>query len=396
MAKKIVDVFRNKKIRVPFFVPDISESDKLAVMNALNSRMLTDGPQLRKFEREFAKYTGSKYAVGVSNGTAALHLALKALGLKKGDEVIIPNITFVATANSVLLTGATPVLADVNYDDMNISLDSIKQNITSKTKAILPVHIAGKICKMTQIKKIAKKNNLLLIEDCAHAIGTKLNNKHAGTFGSIGCFSFYPTKNFTTIEGGMVITNSKRIAEYVTSARSHGLTRSLADRYSKGKPWDYDIINPGFNYRLDEIRASLGLSQLKRINSLNSKRFLASKYYSKQLEEIPGIITPEIFRNKEHTYHLYIIRIKNEFGQNRDVVFKKLKKAGIHVSLHYKPLHKFSAYKNLTKTYGRLDNSEQIYKESLSLPLYPSISKKQQDLVIHNIEKYEGRRRSRY
>ena len=396
MTKKIVDVFRNKKIRVPFFIPDISKSDKLAVMNALNSHMLTDGPQLRKFEREFAKYTGSKYAVGVSNGTASLHLALKALGLKKGDEVIIPNITFVATANSVLLTGATPVLVDVNYDDMNISLDSIKQNITSKTKAILPVHIAGKICKMTQIKKIAKKNNLLLIEDCAHAIGTKLNNKHAGTFGSIGCFSFYPTKNFTTIEGGMVITNSKRIAEYVTSARSHGLTRSLADRYSKGKPWDYDIINPGFNYRLDEIRASLGLSQLKRINSLNSKRFLASKYYSKQLEEIPGIITPEIFRNKEHTYHLYIIRIKNEFGQNRDVVFKELKKVGIHVSLHYKPLHRFSAYKNLTKTYGKLDNSEQIYKESLSLPLYPSISKKQQDLVIHNIEKYEGRRRSRY
>ena len=389
MTKKIVDVFRNKKIRVPFFIPDISKSDKLAVMNALNSHMLTDGPQLRKFEREFAKYTGSKYAVGVSNGTASLHLALKALGLKKGDEVIIPDITFVATANSVLLAGATPVLVDVNYDDMNISLDSIKQNITSKTKAILPVHLAGKICKMTQIKKIAKKNNLLLIEDCAHAIGTKLNNKHAGTFGSIGCFSFYPTKNFTTIEGGMVITNSKRIAEYVTSARSHGLTRSLADRYSKGKPWDYDIINPGFNYRLDEIRASLGINQLKRINSLNSKRFLASKYYSKQLEEIPGIITPEIFRNKEHTYHLYIVRIKNEFGQNRDVVFKELKKVGIQVSLHYKPLHRFSAYKNLTKTYGRLDNSEQIYKESLSLPLYPSISKKQQDLVINNIKNYK-------
>jgi dTDP-4-amino-4,6-dideoxygalactose transaminase len=389
MTNKIVDVFHGKKTRVPFFVPDITKSDKLAVMNALNSHMLTDGPQLRKFEQEFAKYTGSKYAIGVSNGTAALHLALKASGLKKGDEVIIPDITFVATANSVLLTGATPVLVDVNYDDMNISLDSIKQNITSKTKAILPVHIAGKICKMTQIKKIAKKNNLLLIEDCAHAIGTKLNNKHAGTFGSVGCFSFYPTKNFTTIEGGMVITNSKRIAEYVTSARSHGLTRSLADRYSKGKPWDYDIINPGFNYRLDEIRASLGLSQLKRINPLNSKRFLASKYYSKQLEEIPGIITPEIFKKKEHTYHLYIIRIKNEFGQNRDDVFKKLKKVGIQVSLHYKPLHRFSAYKNLTKTYGKLDNSKQIYKESLSLPLYPSISKKQQDIVINNIKKYQ-------
>ena len=176
MTKKTMDVFHNKKIRVPFFVPDISKSDKIAVMNALNSRMLTDGPQLRKFEREFAKYTGAKYAVGVSNGTASLHLGLKALGLKKGDEVIIPDITFVATVNSVLLTGATPVLADVNYNDMNISLDSIKQNITSKTKAILPVHLAGKICKMAEIKKIVKKNNLLLIEDCAHAIGTKLNN----------------------------------------------------------------------------------------------------------------------------------------------------------------------------------------------------------------------------
>ena len=389
MTKKLVNAFSNKKIRVPFFVPDISKSDKLAVMHALNSQMLTDGPQLRKFEQEFAKYTGSKYAVGVSNGTAALHLALKALGLKKGDEVIIPDITFVATANSVLLTGATPVLADVNHDDMNISLDSIKQNITSKTKAILPVHIAGKICKMTQIKKIAKKNNLLLIEDCAHAIGTKLNNKHAGTFGSAGCFSFYPTKNFTTIEGGMIITNSKHVAEYVTSARSHGLTRSLADRYLKGKPWDYDIVNPGFNYRLDEIRSSLGLNQLKRINSLNSKRFLASKYYSKQLEEIPGITAPKNFRNKEHTYHLYIIRIKNEFGQNRDEVFKGLKKVGIQVSLHYKPLHRFSAYRKLAKMYGKLDNSKQIYKESLSLPLYPSISKKQQCLVINNIKKYK-------
>jgi len=387
MTKKIVDVFRNKKIRVPFFIPDISKSDKLAVMNALNSHMLTDGPQLRKFEREFAKYTGSKYAVGVSNGTASLHLALKALGLKKGDEVIIPDITFVATANSVLLAGATPVLVDVNYDDMNISLDSIKQSITSKTKAILPVHLAGKICKMIQIKKIAKKNNLLLIEDCAHAIGTKLNNEHAGTFGNVGCFSFYPTKNFTTIEGGMVITNSKRIAEYITSARSHGLTRGLADRYSKGKPWDYDIINPGFNYRLDEIRASLGINQLKRINSLNSKRFLASKYYSKQLEEIPGIITPRIFRKKEHTYHLYIIRIKNEFGQNRDEVFKGLKKAGIQVSVHYKPLHRFSAYKKLTKTYGKLDNSKQIYKENLSLPMYPGIPKRKLDYVVNFFKK---------
>ena len=368
-------------------MPDISKSDKLAVMNALNSPMLTDGPQLRKFEEQFARFVGSKFAVGVSNGTAALHLALKSLGLKKGDEVIVPDITFVATANSVLLTGATPVIADVSEDDMNISLDSIEKSITSRTKAILPVHLAGNICKMQQIKKIAKANNLFLIEDCAHAIGTKFNKKHAGTFGNAGCFSFYPTKNFTTIEGGMVITNSKKIAEYARLSRSHGLTRSLADRYSKGKPWEYDIINPGYNYRLDEIRASLGLNQLKRINQLNSKRLIASKYLTEKFRGIKGIITPEILTNHQHTYHLYIIRIKNEYGKNRDKVFKELKKEGIQVSLHYKPLHEFSAYKKLAKIYDKLDNSKQIYKESLSLPMYPGITKKDLNHVLDFFKK---------
>ena len=385
--KKKKDAFGNKKINVPFFVPDISKSDKLAVMNALNSPMLTDGPQLRKFEEQFARFVGSKFAVGVSNGTAALHLALKSLGLKKGDEVIVPDITFVATANSVLLTGATPVIADVSEDDMNISLDSIEKSITSRTKAILPVHLAGNICKMQQIKKIAKANNLFLIEDCAHAIGTKFNKKHAGTFGNAGCFSFYPTKNFTTIEGGMVITNSKKIAEYARLSRSHGLTRSLADRYSKGKPWEYDIINPGYNYRLDEIRASLGLNQLKRINQLNSKRLIASKYLTEKFRGIKGIITPEILTNHQHTYHLYIIRIKNEYGKNRDKVFKELKKEGIQVSLHYKPLHEFSAYKKLAKIYDKLDNSKQIYKESLSLPMYPGITKKDLNHVLDFFQK---------
>ena len=385
--KKKTDAFGNKKINVPFFVPDISKSDKVAIMNALNSPMLTDGPQLRKFEEQFAKFVGSKFAIGVSNGTAALHLALKALGLKKGDEVIVPDMTFVATANSVLLTGATPVIVDVNNDDMNISLESIKKSITSKTRAILPVHLAGKICKMPQIRKIAKENNLLLIEDCAHAIGTKLNKKHAGTFGDAGCFSFYPTKNFTTIEGGMIVTDSKKIAEYVRSARSHGLTRSLADRYSKGKPWDYDIITPGYNYRLDEIRASLGLNQLKRINQLNSKRLIASKYLTEKFRNIRGIMTPEIVTNHEHTYHLYIVRIKKEYGKNRDTVFKELKKEGIQVSLHYKPLHEFSAYKKLTKSYDNLNNSKQIFKENLSLPLYPGITKKDIDIVTDFFEK---------
>ena len=201
MKKKLVDAFSDASIKVPFIIPEITKNDKNVILNALNSRLLTDGPKLRKFESIFAKFTGAKFAIGVSNGTAALHLSLKALGLGKGSEVIIPDITFVATASSVLLTGATPVLADVD-EDLNISIASIKKSITSRTKAIIPVHFAGKSCKIKEITSIARKNGISIIEDCAHAIGAITNTKHVGTFGQAGCFSFYPTKNFTTVEGG--------------------------------------------------------------------------------------------------------------------------------------------------------------------------------------------------
>ena len=383
--RKSIDVFRNKKIRVPFFVPDISKSDKLAVMNALNSRMLTDGPLLRKFERKFAKYTGSKYAVGVSNATAGLHLSLNALGVGKGDEIIVPDMTFVATANAVLLTGATPVLTDVNMDDFCISIDSIKKSITKKTKAILPVHFAGRPCKMSKILSIAKKHDLKIIEDCAHGIGARIKRKHVGTFGDVGCFSFYPTKNITTFEGGMIITNSREIAEFVRSARNHGLTKNLHDRFSKGRPWDYDVKQPGYNYRLDEIRSSLGINQLNRINRINLLRKRACEYYNSKLTKINGVVIPKYPTNQENGFHLYIIRIQKQFGLSRDKLFQKFLKSGIRTSVHYKPLHKFTAYKRMAKVYDRLDNSNRIYNEIITLPLFPQISIKQQNAVISNI-----------
>ena len=223
MKSKKRDVFDDNSIRVPFVVPNIELSDKRAIEKALKSNLLTDGPILRKFEKAFSKFTGSKYAIGVSNATSALHLSLKSLGIGKGDEVIIPNITFVATANVVLYTGATPVLVDVNNDDINISIKSIEKSITKKTKAIIPVHFAGKSCDMFSIQKLAKKYHLEIIEDCAHAIGTKFNKTHVGNFGKTGCFSFYPTKNLTTFEGGMVITNSKTIALKIRRMRNHGI-----------------------------------------------------------------------------------------------------------------------------------------------------------------------------
>jgi len=206
------DAFSDSSIKVPFFIPQITKRDKEEVNKALDAPMLTDGPKLREFESLFAKFTGSKYAIGVSNATSALHLSLKAAGIRAGDEVIIPDMTFVATANAVLFCGAVPVLADID-DDLNISVNSIKKNLTPRTQAIIPVHMAGKAVQINAIAKIASSNELVLIEDCAHAVGAKVGSKHVGTFGDAGCFSFYPTKNITTIEGGMVITDSKEIAK---------------------------------------------------------------------------------------------------------------------------------------------------------------------------------------
>ena len=386
--KKKIDAFGDASIKVPFIIPEITKNDKNAVLNALNSRLLTDGPKLRKFESIFAKFSGAKFAIGVSNGTAALHLSLKALGIGKGSEVIIPDITFVATASSVLLTGATPVLADVD-ENLNILIPSIKKSITSRTKAIIPVHFAGKSCKINEITSIARKNTIPIIEDCAHAIGARVNSKHVGTFGQAGCFSFYPTKNFTTIEGGMVVTNSKNVADFVRYARNHGITKTLVSRFSSGKPWDYDVKNSGYNYRLDEIRASLGINQIKRVKKMNLLRKKAADYYNKKLGDIEGVIVPDKSIGAEHVYHLYVIRITRKYGITRDMLFQKLLKIGIRTSVHYKPLHRFTIFKKMAKVFDSLSNSVHAYSQILSLPLYPSISKKQQDLVINNIKKYK-------
>mgnify|MGYP001365847665 FL=1 len=386
MKKKYSDAFENNSIKVPFVVPNIELSDKRAIETALKSNLLTDGPILRKFENEFCKFTGSKYAIGVSNATSALHLSLKSLGIGKGDEVIIPNITFVATANAVLYVDATPVLVDVNDHDINISIKSIEKSITKKTKAIIPVHFAGKSCDMLAIQKIAKKNNLKIIEDCAHALGTKFNKTHVGNFGKTGCFSFYPTKNLTTFEGGMVITNSKKTASKIRSMRNHGINKSLKERFSTGYPWDFDVSELGYNFRLDEIRSSLGLNQLKRLHKMNKLRQDASRYYKKQLKSINGIKLLDDPNLKNNSCHLFVIKILKNFIMDRNLLFKYLLKNGIRTSVHYKPLNKFSFYKSKSKIYSSLEVSEQLYSKILSLPLFPQITKRELNLVINAIK----------
>jgi len=379
----------NKKssIIVPFFSPEILNDDKQKMLKILDSKILTNGPTVEKFENSFKKSTNSKNAIAVSNATSALHLSLMGLGIGKNDEVIVPNLTFLATANSVLMTGATPVLADVSFSDYNIDVTSLEKSITKKTKAIIPVHFAGKACDMNKIVKVARKNNLKIIEDCAHAIGATFKKRHVGTFGHSGCFSFYPTKNITTLEGGMIITQSKLLAEIVKITRNHGIDRTLKDRYSTGKPWEYDIKHHGYNYRMDEIRASLGMNQLKRISKINSSRRKSFQYYIEKLSDIDGIILPNTEKLEENACHLFIIRFnKEKFGLNRNKIFEALLKMGISTSVHYKPLSLFSIFKKRAKSYVPLKNSIKLYDEILSLPFYTGMTSKEQDVVIKSIK----------
>ena len=381
------DFFKDSKIKFPAYEPWISKEDEKIIGKTLKQSMLTLGPQLEKFESDFCKYSKSKYAVAVSNCTAALHLSLKALGIKTNDEVIIPDLTFVADANAVLSCNAKPVVTDINKENFFLSISNIKKNITKRTKAIIPVHIYGQVCNIEEIMDIAKDHNLKVIEDCAHAVGTFHKSKHVGTIGNTGCFSFYPTKNITTAEGGMVTTNSKEIAEKVRQLRSHGMTKSLKSRYSSEYPWVFDIVEPGYNYRLDEIRSALGISQLKRIKKINELRKKASLYYHKNLQNIPGIILPDMVKDKSHSYHLYTIRVTKPFKLSRIQLYKKLKDNGIRTTVYWMPIHEYAAYSKFAKK-SNVVNTAKIYDEILALPLFPNISKKHQDTVIEVLKSF--------
>ena len=382
------DFFGDSAIKYPAYEPWISKDDKKIVDKALGQNMLTLGPQLERFERDFSKYTKSKYAVAVSNGTAALHLSLKALGIGKNDEVIIPDLTFVADANAILACNARPVIADINKNNFFLSISNLKKSITKKTKAVIPVHIYGQVCNIEEVLDVARDYNLKIIEDCAHAIGTFHDSRHVGTIGHTGCFSFYPTKNITTAEGGMVITNSKKIADKVRQLRSHGMSKSLKSRYSSGYPWIFDITEPGYNYRLDEIRASLGISQLKRIKKINELRKNAALYYDSKLQNIPGIVLPDMVNDKTHSYHLYTIRVTKPFKSSRNQLFKKLKQAGIRTTVYWMPIHKYSAFRKFAHS-SNVKNTSKVYNEILALPLFPNISKKHQDSVINIIKSFQ-------
>lgn len=372
---------------IPFYVPWITEDDKKSMLEALDSRWLTGGPRASEFEKLFADFAGVKYAVSVNSGTAALHLAARALNLKPGDEVIVPVFTFTATANAVLYCGAKPIFADIDPKTFNISPESILDRVTEGTKAVLVVHYAGQPADMKEIMEIAKDHKLLLIEDCAHSLGASYRGKKTGGIGTVGCFSFYPTKIITTLEGGMLTTNKEGIARKAKLLREHGMTKGALDR-EKRADWHYDITDLGYNYRLNEIQAALGVSQLERAEDGVKKRVEAAKYYTRKLSKIDGIVAPYEAKNRTHIYHLYVIKILGEKrGLTRNELFKRLSHRGIGLSVHYTPLHLMTFYKKTVGcTTGSFPNAEEAYRQVLSLPIFPTITRDQIDRVVNSIK----------
>jgi dTDP-4-amino-4,6-dideoxygalactose transaminase len=325
----------------------------------------------QQFENDFNEFTGIEHCIAVSNCTAGLHLAMVALGISEGDEVIVPSLSFVATANAVRYAGAKPVFADVcSEDDLNISVESIRNKITPNTKAITVMHYGGYACDMEAILALAKEHHLYVVEDGAHAVGSSLDGKPLGGWGDIGCFSFFPNKNMTTAEGGMVVSNSEELARKLRLLRSHGMTSITWDRH-KGHAWSYDVIDLGYNYRIDEIRSALGVVQLKKLPSNNLKRRLLTEEYWRVLTEIlPEVVLPFRGYRGESACHLMPVILPE--GTVRNVVMERMKQKGIQTSIHYPPIHLFSYYKELKGTLS-LEKTEALGRRELTLPLYPGM-----------------------
>lgn len=369
---------------IPLSDIDLDNEEIEGVVKVLKSKWLSMGPVTQRFEEEFANYLGVKYAFGVSSGTAALHIAHKVLGIKKGDEVIVPSLTFVATANSVLYCGAKPVFADItSLDDFNISPVDILEKISDKTKAITIVHYGGYSCDMDAIMEIAEDHNLKVIEDAAHAPGTKYKVKKCGTIGDVGCFSFFANKNLVTGEGGMIVTNDDALAEKIRIMRSHGMTTLTWDRH-KGHAHSYDVVDVGFNYRINEVASALGLVQLKKLDGNNEKRRNIVEEYRKRFEKISKISVP--FKNHKEKSSCHIFPILLAESIKRDKFMDRLKEKGIQTSIHYPPIHLFSYYRKMFGVEERmLPKTEFVGEHEVTLPLYPMMGKEEVKYIVEVI-----------
>jgi len=371
--------------RIPLSDIDLGDDEISSVEEVLKSRWLTMGRVTQDFESAFASYTGAKHALAVTNATAALHMACMAIDLKPGDEVIVPSLTFVASANSIRYTGAIPVFADITSEtNFNISPDAVEALITERTRAIMPVHFGGYACDMPCILELAHKYNLKVIEDAAHAAGSWLESRHLGTWGDIGCFSFFSNKNMTTGEGGMVITNDDTLFEKLRLLRSHGMTTLTWDRH-KGHAWSYDVVDLGYNYRIDEIRAALGTVQLSKLERNNERRRHLTQIYRDLLQELPQISVP--FSDHPGITSAHIMPILLPLGSNRVEFMENMKSQGIQTSIHYPPIHKFTSYQEFggEMLSLRLLLTENVSNREVTLPLYPAMDEENVLTIVQGI-----------
>ncbi len=355
--------------------------EEQAVLEVLHSRWLTMGSVTQKFERRFADFVGAKHAVAVSNATVALHLANLALGIGPGDEVIVPSLTFVATANAVLYTGAEVRFADIlGPESLNMALTSIEAQITPRTKAIVVVHYAGYPCPMPAITALAEQHGLAIIEDAAHAPGASLQRRALGTWGDVGCFSFFSNKNLATGEGGMLVTNRDDVAAKVRLLRSHGMTTMTLDRH-QGHAYSYDVVDLGYNYRIDELRSALGLVQLSKLPASNARRQAITEAYWQAFQ---GTDLGLPFQNAsgESAHHIFPILLPERL--ERRAFIDRMRAAGIQTSIHYPPIHTFSYYRQRYPSVA-LPVTEEIAAREVTLPLYPGMTDEMVALVVEAV-----------
>lgn len=374
---------------IPYGRQFIDSADIKEVIRVLKSDWITQGPKINEFESALCKYTGAKYAVVVSNGTAALHIACLAAGIKRGDEVITSPITFVASANCVLYCGGRPVFADIQEDTVNIDSGEIEKKITKKTKMIIPVHFAGHPCELKAIHDIAKKHNLMIVEDAAHALGSEYKGSKIGSckYSDMTIFSFHPVKHITTGEGGAVLTNRKDLYERLLIFRNHGITKNnlqfaICNPQSAG-PWYYEMQELGFNYRITDIQCALGISQLKKLDKFVEKRRKIVKIYQKVFAGNNFFDLPVEKNYAKSSWHLFVVKLKDKYKSKRRQIFERLRKKGLGVQVHYIPVYRQPYYQALGYRKGLCQKAEEYYEKTISLPVYPKMSDSEIKKVIN-------------
>jgi dTDP-4-amino-4,6-dideoxygalactose transaminase/lipopolysaccharide/colanic/teichoic acid biosynthesis glycosyltransferase len=372
---------------LPFHVPLIEEDDIRAVREVMESRWITTGPKAAQFEQEFARFAGARHAIAVNSGTAALHVGLEAIGLREGDEVIVPTLTFAATAEAVLYFKARPVLIDCEPDTFNLDPALVERNIRSRTRAIVPVHFAGHPCDMARLFAIARKHGLKVIEDAAHALSARYQGRMVGTLGDMTCFSFYATKNITTGEGGMVTTENDAWADRMRIMRLHGISKDAWKRYTAEGTWKYEILAPGFKYNLTDMQAAMGLTQLAKCHRMWARRNEMAQRYTDAFQPLDAFEVPSVRSDVQHAWHLYVLRVcPGVLSIHRDRLIEELKQRGIGTSVHFIPLHTHPYYRNRWRyRQGDFPVAEDYFDRCISLPLYPAMSYEDQTRVIDAI-----------